>query len=172
MTSARMRIDLSVNDHFIAGTGHRPDKCGGYNVDTRQKMQRVAREYLALAPQVDGVLSGMALGWDQALAHAAIDLNLPVVACVPFKAHGLNWPAESQAYYRKLLDRCFEVVVVCPGPYSAEAMQIRNEYMVENAARVVALFNGSAGGTANCIRYANTRGVPVDNVWSDYVALA
>ncbi len=40
-------------------------------------------------------------------------------------------------------------------------MQVRNEYMVDRADLVLALWNGTPGGTGNCVRYARTRGVPV-----------
>lgn len=46
-----------------------------------------------------------------------------------------------------------------------KAMQIRNEWIVDRADRIIALWDGSFGGTHNCITYANKRKVPVDNLW-------
>lgn len=37
-------------------------------------------------------------------------------------------------------------------------MQKRNEYMVDLADRVIAVWDGSKGGTANCIKYAEKVG--------------
>jgi uncharacterized phage-like protein YoqJ len=46
------------------------------------------------------------------------------------------------------------------------AMQIRDEWMVDHAKRIVALWDGSFSGTFNTIRYARKKGKPVTNLWS------
>lgn len=43
---------------------------------------------------------------------------------------------------------------ICKG-YSKAGFQIRNEWMVDRAARVIAVYNGEPGGTRNTIEYAN-----------------
>jgi uncharacterized phage-like protein YoqJ len=40
-------------------------------------------------------------------------------------------------------------------------MIIRNEWMVNRGARVVAVYNGEASGTRNTIKYATRLSVPV-----------
>lgn len=40
-----------------------------------------------------------------------------------------------------------------------------NEWMVDRAGRIAALWDGSWGGTFNCLNYARRRGVPIDNLW-------
>lgn len=49
---------------------------------------------------------------------------------------------------------------VCPR-YSKASYQIRNEWMVDRSARVIAIYNGEPGGTRNTIEYANTKNVAV-----------
>jgi uncharacterized phage-like protein YoqJ len=157
---------------IIAATGHRPEKLGGYGrPDVRAMLLQVATEYLTLHPRVSEVVSGMAQGWDQAFAHAAYDLKIPCVAAVPFIGHERPWPEQAQAYYRRLLDRSARVVVVSTGGYTPDKMQLRNEWMVEYSHRICALFDGSPGGTANCIDYANAMGRPIDNLWSEFKCL-
>ena len=39
--------------------------------------------------------------------------------------------------------------------YSKACFQIRNEWMVNHSSRVIAVYNGEAGGTRNTIVYAN-----------------
>ena len=48
--------------------------------------------------------------------------------------------------------------------YSKACFQIRNEWMVNHSARVIAVYNGETGGTRNTIVYANKHGVDVINV--------
>jgi len=43
--------------------------------------------------------------------------------------------------------------------FSYGAYQQRNEWMVNHSARVIAVYNGEAGGTRNTIEYAKKQGV-------------
>src|SRR3546814_15540871 len=92
----------------------------------------------------------MALGWDTAWALAALDLGVPLTAAVPFCGQEKSWPAESQRRFHSILERAAAVEIVCPGGFAAHKMQTRNEWMVDHADGVVALWDGSTGGTANC----------------------
>lgn len=151
---------------IVAGTGHRPDKLGGHGVQTRLALGGLATEYLSQT-QPEKVISGMALGWDQALAGAAVALRIPFIAAVPFEGVEQHWPTEAQARFHRLLAAAAEVVFVCDaqGPFK-RAFQVRNEWMVDRADRMVALWDGSWGGTFNCVRYAEKKGVPIDNLWA------
>ena len=90
------------------------------------------------------------------MANIAINLNIPLIAAIPFKGQELAWPTKSQTQYHKLLSKASEVVTVSSGGYSAKKMQIRNEWMVNSCDTLIACFNGSKGGTYNCIQYAKT----------------
>lgn len=149
---------------IIAATGHRPNKVGGYSRAAYQKLVAVAESYIRTA-KPSRVISGMALGWDQAWAEAALNLGVPVIAAIPFAGQQSKWPIESQQNFEQILSRCESVTIVCPGAYSAAKMQKRNEWMVDRADRVCALWDGTDGGTANCVRYAHGKGAEVDNVW-------
>lgn len=170
-------IPSALQGCAIAGTGHRPEKLGGYSGATLKQLTQFAVDWLrVLAPR--GVVSGMALGWDQALAHAAVELNLPFCACLPFVGQERRWPEKSQKIYRELLERAAKVIVCSPGGYSAQAMQVRNERMVDIVMKqtsasglLLALWNYSPGGTKNCVDYARARKCPAINLWSSYGAL-
>lgn len=138
---------------ILAGTGHRPDKLGGYSLAASAQWTGVA-EQLLQALQPERVISGMALGWDTYLARAAIRLGLPLMAAIPFNGQESRWPAESQHIYNRILDQATEVVVVCGGGYSAEKLQRRNAWMVDRCDFLLCCWDGSPGGTANCIAYA------------------
>lgn len=156
---------------IVAGTGHRPDKLGGYGLEARQRLVRLADKYLSVV-RPDKVISGMALGWDSALAAAALQLDIPLVAAVPFRGQESRWPKESQREYNWMLKDASEIVYVCEDGYAPWKMQVRNEWMVDNCDTVVALWNGTDGGTANCIRYAEKKSKPIVNLWSEYDSLS
>lgn len=148
----------------IALTGHRPDKLGGYGHDAAKRVDAVARFVLsALAP--DKVISGMALGWDQAGARAAVDLGVPLVVAVPFAGQESRWPDASRAEYARLLSLAQEIRIISSGPYASWKMQRRNEWMVDNCNLLVALWDGTTGGTRNCVEYARSTRRPFKNYW-------
>lgn len=155
---------------IIAGTGHRPDKLGGYSEEAEAHVYGVTCRFL-MTYQPDEVVSGMALGWDQQLARAATVLGIPLIAAVPFKGQESQWPASSQERYNQLLAYAKEVVIVCPGSYDPHKMQVRNMWMMNRCTSVLALWNGSPGGTANCIKYAKQIKRPIINLWSHLVDL-
>lgn len=149
---------------ILTCTGHRAP-LGSYD---REPLIPIARDALIrLKPDV--VLSGMALGWDQAVATAALDLGITVHAYVPFHGQADKWPKRACEDYSMLLQKCAKIIVVSPGGYAPEKMQIRNEAMVDACDRVLALWDGSAGGTGNCVRYAEKRKKPIENVWESLV---
>jgi uncharacterized phage-like protein YoqJ len=60
---------------------------------------------------------------------------------------------------------------VSPGGFTSYAMQIRNEWMVDHCDLLVALWDGSPGGTGNCIRYAKRAKCATVNLWPHWSKL-
>lgn len=153
----------------IAGTGHRPNKLGGYSQEAFDDLKIIARMYLESEKIISKVISGMAIGWDQALAQAAIDANIPLVAAIPFQGQESVWNDSSKEYYQYLLENSSEIVYVSSGEFSNEKMQIRNRWMVNNCDLLVAMWNGdTSGGTYNCIQYAKSQKRRIINLYSGY----
>ena len=148
---------------IIAATGHRPDKLGGYDIKTRRALGALAVEYLH-ERRPDEVIVGMAQGWDQAVAAACVVLDIPFVAAIPFFGQEQRWPEEAQQRYFRLLGMAKREVYTSEDP-SYDALQRRNEWMVGHAGEMAALWNGTTGGTFNCLKYADRKGVPVVNLW-------
>jgi len=142
---------------IVAFTGHRPDKLGGYKLpnDTYIKVCRDI-DWLLKELNPEKVISGMALGVDQWAAHIAYKLGIPFVAAIPFEGQEMAWPEASQKTYRVLRKFASEEVIVSPGGYSADKMQVRNIWMVDNCDSLIAVWDGSKGGTGNCVEYAKS----------------
>jgi uncharacterized phage-like protein YoqJ len=151
-------------------TGHRPNKLDGYSDAAEQKRLTTALVAIAvLRPEL--VYTGMALGWDTAVAIACKEHGIPFVAAVPFEGQECMWPCQSQQRYHRLLKYARDVVYVCDPGYSAWKMQRRNQYMVDAADSVIALWDGTSGGTANCVHYAESAKKPIHNMWEYWVKL-
>jgi uncharacterized phage-like protein YoqJ len=146
----------------VAFTGHRPDKLGGFgpNNHTRTRVKasiKVELEHL-LAEHPDlRVISGMALGVDQWAAEVCIELKIPFIAAVPCEGQDNLWSGPTQQHYRELLEHADEVHLVTQGPYASWKMHKRNQWMVDNCDHLIAVWDGSGGGTANCVAYAKQK---------------
>lgn len=155
----------------LSVTGHRLDKLGGYLPGVSHRLRIFARRQIA---EIDpgAVVVGMALGFDMACGWAAVDLGLPFIAAVPFEGQERKWSVAQQREYRELLAHAESVVVVCSGGYNPTKFQHRNEWMVDNSDAVLSLWNGSPGGTANCVRYAHRKRKPVIASWERWSMFA
>lgn len=147
----------------VCGTGHRPDKLWGYNLNHymyRRVKEGLKAGFINLLSR-DGeltVISGMALGFDTLFAQAALELRdkypIKLICAIPCWNHSSRWLQESKVEWKRITDIADEVIYVTKEDYTYKCMQLRNEYMVDNSDVVITLWNGTAGGTKNCIDYA------------------
>lgn len=144
--------------YTVAFTGHRPDKLGGYGENPLQSWVRNQMRDRLQALKPGMVISGMALGVDQWAAEICIELALPFTAAIPFEGQEGKWPLNSQLHYRKLLEEATLKHVVSPGGYAAWKMHKRNQWMVDTCSTLIAIWDGSSGGTAGCVEYAKKVG--------------
>lgn len=147
---------------IIAFTGHRPEKIGGFKLPNPTYIkicQAIDAKLKELKPEK--VISGMALGIDQWAAFIAYQLDIPFIAAIPFINQESKWPLVSQQAYHKLLKLAVGQVIVSEGTYSPDKMQIRNEWMVDHCDTLIAIWDGSSGGTANCVAYAEKVKKPI-----------
>lgn len=153
---------------IYSGTGHRPNKLGGYSPDNDVRLYEFALKYIP--SNAKKIISGMALGWDTALAKAAIAKQLPFIAAIPFYGFHTKWPEASQQTFLSLLQKASDILYICDVGYAPWKMQMRNEYMVDHSDTVLALWNGdTSGGTYNCIQYAMKKHKPILNLWNNYI---
>lgn len=161
-------------------TGHRPKSLGvenPYSEKVRNAMFTTARNYLGSAdPSPVFVLTGMALGWDQAVADACIFHGIGFIACIPFEGQELRWPVEAQRKYHSLLDSSAEVIdtsLFMKDSMYANGVQMlmyRNTYMVAHSDAVLALWNGvHGGGTFSTIKKAERAGLKIYNLYMQFL---
>lgn len=176
----------------IAGTGHRPDKIriGAKNAYDDAVFQRVVDLCRVALPRVRAteVIAGGALGFDEALATAALDLQLPLHLYLPFPGYDARWPAASRANGEMLAERATTVRFVTTEAIIATRARLpdgtvpplaagevadflhrRNRAMVDDAGAIIALFDGQRrGGTYSCLQYADKHKRHVTNLWPSW----
>ena len=151
-------------------TGHRPAKLPwGYNErDPRcvRLKERIADAVLlAYQEGYRHFLCGMAQGCDLYFCEAVLALReryqeVTVEAAIPCPSQCGGWTPDQQARWHAIVDRCdFETVV--QDHYGPGCMQRRNRYMVDHAARLIAVFDGQDGGTRRTVEYALRSGLEV-----------
>ena len=141
----------------LAVTGHRPDKLGkeyDYEGPYSQYISDQIEFYLDdMKP--DLCISGMAIGVDTIFAINSLYKKIPLLAAIPFEGQEKMWPEKSKYIFNKILTHHLtNKVYICEPGYAAWKMQKRNEYMVNNCDYLLAVWDGSKGGTGNCIKYA------------------
>lgn len=148
----------------IAITGHRPNKLGNdYDLKSplilkiKDKIQSIIDHEILQFKDIT-LITGMALGIDTLFAKIAIESKLPFIAAIPFEGQEKMWPTKSQSLYYDIRSKASSTRVICDGGYSPQKMQIRNEWMVNNCDLLIAVWDGTSGGTANCVKYAESVG--------------
>jgi hypothetical protein len=127
---------------------------------------RALREYGATQ-----LLTSLAWGWEQALASAAIEMEIPFTVAIPYPGREVEWQREPRIRYYDLLARASEVYRVndC---YSDTSIMEGHQWRVQRAGLVLALWDYEfAGDTFSTIKYALQAGKKVVNLWQDWEAL-
>lgn len=145
----------------VAATGHRPDKLYGYDIHDIRYLLLMAKiqQYLRQVGCTRGI-SGMALGMDIIFAEAVLNLKkegipIKLTCAIPCKNHKAKWGKSRWVdLYDQITQQADEVVVVSDCFYNQFVMQERNKWMVDRCDILLALYNGTEGGTKNCIDYA------------------
>lgn len=148
----------------ICVTGHRPNKLYGYNINNKQWAELKEKfKVLLIENNCDEAITGMALGVDTVFSLAVLELkeegyDIELHCVIPCRNHSCKWAKESIDLYNDILSKADTVRLVSNEEYKPYLMQKRNEYMVDLADKVIAVWDGSKSGTGNCVRYAEKCG--------------
>lgn len=148
----------------ISFTGHRPNKLPYLNesdpecVKLKDRLENVVRGLIA--DGADIFYSGMALGVDMWAAEIILKLkrefsNVRLTALIPCPEQAELWGEELKARYEDILARCDKVITISPR-YDSECMKKRNMALVDSCDVLIAVFDGSRGGTYQTVNYAKS----------------
>ena len=146
---------------IISGTGHRPNVLkGGYQEYPKNlnPLLDIITKVISLYP-VTEVQTGMALGFDTALAIAAIKLGIKLSCQIPFPDFESRWNDLAKSHYYQILDKAYNVNYVSENKpktkqEAVNMLMLRNKVLCDNADALLSFWNGSnQGGTYNAINY-------------------
>lgn len=144
-------------------TGHRPEKLNRAAENIKLDLEKEIQ--FAVAAGYRTFISGMARGTDLWAAEIVIRLRneglpLHLICACPYEGFEQSWKLQWQELYRSVLEQADLVRYISAG-YHRACFQRRNEWMVQRSSRVIAVYNGTAGGTRNTILFAERENVMV-----------
>jgi len=142
----------------VTFTGHRPAKFGQAQVELVKLRLADMISRLITERNAKHFIAGGAVGVDQWAAEAVLcarqEHDITLELALPFRGYDARWPAFSRKEYSHIRTLADKVTMVSEGRYHPSLYQHRNEYMVDHADCVIAVYDGSTGGTRNCVMYA------------------
>lgn len=151
-------------------SGPRPEKLMDEWDECNPELIRIKQQIQAkvINAAVDGYrtfMTGMARGIDIIAAEVVLELkqvlsDISLVAVIPYHEQRFQqggW----ESRYERVLEGANEVIELSEHYYKGCLTQ-RNHYMVEHSSRLIAIINGSRGGTMSTFRYAQKYGIETD----------
>lgn len=158
-----MASEEELRLHRCCFTGHRPEKLNIPEKEVKADLRRQINH--AVHDGFTVFITGMARGVDLWAAEIVLALRkrnkeIKLICAIPHDGFEARWSTSWQELYRYVLAEADLMRVISRGYYTG-VYQIRNEWMINHSARVIAVFNGQPSGTKNTIDYAHRQGVPV-----------
>ena len=149
-------------EHRCCFTGHRPEKLTISEARLAELLEAEIKK--AIDRQFTTFITGMAKGTDLIAAEIVLrlreeDPRLRLVAALPYPNFGQRWGGGWSERFQRVLSTADQIGCVCPCS-SWASYQLRNEWMVNHSALVIAAFNGESGGTKNTLDFARKQRVP------------
>lgn len=163
----------------ISLTGHRPNKLGGYNIQINEykKLQADLEQYILYQLQSYDVVvghSGLALGADTIWSKAILSMRnkypnrVKFHAEIPFMNQHGRWFKQSDIdfWFEQVDNADFKSVYAdldssATTQQVAKALNDRNIGMLDHADILLAVWDGTSGGTGNAVKYAESKNQPV-----------
>ena len=152
----------------LAFTGHRPELLPFSENELSADCIRVKAMILdkimsSAAKGCDTFLNGGARGGDIIFAEQVLLVkateypNIQLITVVPHEGQANSWSESWRERYFRILELSTDVIMLS-SRYTRDCYHVRNRYLVDNAEKLLALYNGGAtGGTAYTVKYARQK---------------
>ncbi len=135
-----------------AFTGHRPKGLGYPESDERcAALKEKLRSLIIRMIEEEGVthfISGMAQGVDMYAAEIVLELKkrypqITLECAIPYERQAVRWPEALRNRYFSIAERCDQETML-QRQYTPDCLRKRNQYMVDHADIVLAVWNGTS----------------------------
>jgi uncharacterized phage-like protein YoqJ len=158
----------SVQSKKCAFTGHRPQSLPfGFDESDERciALKSAMQERIVALIENEGVthfITGMALGVDTFAAEIVLNLktkypHIILESAIPCETQAVKWSVAARERYYSIAAKCDKETML-QRKYTPDCMEKRNKYMVDNSNYILAVWNGSRGGTGSTVKYAQSKG--------------
>ena len=157
-------------DNTCCFTGHRPSKLPWrLNEQDPRCIELKTKLYdIVESLYVSGIrhfICGMAQGCDMYFAEQVLALRdrfpeVSLEAAIPCETQADSWSEAERNRYFSLIEKC-DLETMLQREYTKDCMLRRNKYMVDHSSVLVAVFNGTLGGTMHTVNYAKKKELEV-----------
>jgi uncharacterized phage-like protein YoqJ len=141
----------------LAVTGHRPAKLGGESDNPIRAYIKQAIDEVLIRFQPEVVITGLAMGVDQWTADICAHNDIPYIVALPCDGVATDWLPIDKAEFHRLLRQARSVHVEEAGGLASDPALInrRNRWIMRNCDTLLAIWDGSPGGTRSMIELAS-----------------
>ena len=137
-------------------TGHRPEKCKRTENEIKADLETAIRKAIADGYQV--FINGAQRGVDLWAAEVVMKLKdegteIELVTAIPFEGFEKRWETDWINRLGTVIE-CSDDVHTVSTSRGADGFSLRDQWMVDHSSRVIAVYNGTPGGTKTTIDYA------------------
>ena len=156
-------MDTIDREHACAFTGHRPERLSIPEADVIAWLEKEIKK--AVEDGYTQFITGMQRGVDLWAAEAVLKLKaegkpVRLIAASAFRGMENQWESNWKKRYHRIRCSADEVHYISDNP-GRTAFFRRNNWMVDHASRLIAVYTGAPGGTKETIIYAKTQGLQI-----------
>ncbi len=147
-------------------TGDRPEKLslklfeGNPDCSTLKELLYQQAENLIVSHGVTRFITGMGRGVDTYAAEIVLLLRqlypITLECAIPYEMQAAGWTEKERDRYFSIA-ACADCETMLQRHYSADCMNKRNRYMVDQSGYVIAVWNGDRSNTASTVHYARQK---------------
>ena len=158
--------EQELRSHRCCFTGHRPEKLKRSENEIKKDLEEAILK--AIHDGYTTFITGMARGVDIRAGQIVLgqrqnNPELKLIAALPYPGCDSRWSASWRKQYAEVLEGADLIKAISPA-YSMASFQKRDEWMVDQSSRVIAVYDGVPGGTKNTIEYAKKCSVEIKHV--------
>lgn len=158
------------NSRTVCFTGHRPEKLPD-NGDNNSYIIKMIKSMLykeildSVEAGYDTFITGLARGVDLWAGEMVLEIkaqkpHIRLIAASPYKAHGNTLKGAEKWVYGNIIAKADMIVYVCEN-YTKLCMKMRNQYMVDNSNKLIAVVSDYKSGTGQTISYARKEKIEI-----------
>ena len=152
-----------IREKTVCFSGHRPYKLITDGASPEKVLPMIqSMLYFEITEAIkdgfENFISGMAAGVDLWAARYVLSLRnrypqIKLVCAVPYRGQGSKLRGEELFEYSTIISAASEVITLSES-YHRDCFRKRNEFMVDNSARLIAVVSDYRSGTGQTINYA------------------